>query len=826
MAPSSISSVSTSSRASKGGGANVTTAIAIDKDKNSESAVSYYHCNQFLHQAFFVSPLQFVLLGFAEDDVPKEGHTPTENEMQEFFLPYRGFCARKGVRAKELVLHDIDISNALVDFISNNSISNMVLGASSRNALTRAFRNVDVPTSLCKTAPDFCSVYVVAKGKVQITRSASQPSTPGTATSSKRSTIFSVDTTTSEDIHRSSSRGSWRSGCSERISFDRSSDFMQSTPHDRVPRSIMASPQQSISSMVSSPQHPASNLNLRVRTRGILSIQDSTMEICDFSGPPSFQSTDMSFENLDQSRRSDVSRSSVSSTLASRELEAEMRRLKIELKQTMDMYNSACKEAVTAKEKEKEIDRWKTEEARKLQAAKEAQEAAMALAEMEKQKTKVALEAAMMARRLAELEVQKRKNAEMKAMQEAKERRKAIDALSRSEIRYRKYDIEEIEIATDHFSSSLKIGEGGYGPVYKAFLDHTAVAIKVLRPEMSQGKKQFQREVEVLSYMRHPNMVLLLGACPEYGCLVYEHMENGSLEDRLFRKNNTPPIPWRLRFKIAAEIATALLFLHQTKPEPLVHRDLKPANILLDRNYVSKISDVGLARLVPSSVVDCVTQYQMTAAAGTFSKPPIGLTHHVGRAIERGTFSEMLDPMVTDWPFEEALSFAKLAVQCCELRRKDRPDLGSVILPELQRLSNLGSDNGPSNRGVVTYGSSFSNTSFQVKSPLSQESRRRNLGNLRIIDRGEVAQNSSGVKIRPRRGISSAKHQSSQNMENGKPYEDGKIVGVAKYGKRSRGYQRRTKRMSYGGRTVNVGDVVQMESHGDEVFNVISSSRK
>ncbi|XP_057505301.1 U-box domain-containing protein 35-like [Actinidia eriantha] len=768
MAPSSTSSVSTSSRASKESGANVTTAIAIDKDKNSESAVRWAIDNLAKKVAtvilVHVKTTQSLQ---SKDDVPKEGHTPTENEMQEFFLPYRGFCARKGVRTKELVLHDIDISNALVDFISNNSISNMVLGASSRNALTRAFRNVDVPTSLCKTAPDFCSVYVVAKGKVQITRSASQPSTPGSATSSKRSTIFSVDTTTSEDIHRSSSRGSWRSGCSERISFDRSSDFMQSTPRDRVPRSIMASP-----------QHPASNLNLRVRTRGISSIQDSTMEICDFSGPPSFQSTDMSFENLDQSRRSDVSRSSVSSTLASRELEAEMRRLKIELKQTMDMYNSACKEAVTAKEKEKEIDQWKTEEARKLQAAKEAQEAAMALAEMEKQKTKVALEAAMMARRLAELEVQKRKNAEMKAMQEAKERKKAIDALSRSEIRYRKYDIEEIEIATDHFSSSLKIGEGGYGPVYKAFLDHTAVAIKVLRPEMSQGKKQFQREVEVLSYMRHPNMVLLLGACPEYGCLVYEHMENGSLEDRLFRKNNTPPIPWRLRFKIAAEIATALLFLHQTKPEPLVHRDLKPANILLDRNYVSKISDVGLARLVPSSVADCVTQYQMTAAAGTFcyidpeyqqtgmlgvksdiysfgimllqiitAKPPIGLTHHVGRAIERGTFSEMLDPMVTDWPFEEALSFAKLAVQCCELRRKDRPDLGSVILPELQRLSNLGSDNGPSNRGVITYGSSFSNTSFQVKSPLSQESRRRNLGMQREIQSRFVLNEGGGRSI-------------------------------------------------------------------------------
>ena len=113
-------------------------------------------------------------------------------------------------------------------------------------------------------------------------------------------------------------------------------------------------------------------------------------------------------------------------------------------------------------------------------------------------------------------------------------------------------------------------------------------------------------------------MVLLLGACPGYGCLVYEYMDNGSLEDRLFRRNNSPPMSWKKRFQIAAEIATALLFLHQTKPEPIVHRDLKPANILLDRNYVSKIADVGLARLVPPSVADTVTQYYMTSAAGTF----------------------------------------------------------------------------------------------------------------------------------------------------------------------------------------------------------------
>jgi len=381
----------------------------------------------------------------------------------------------------------------------------------------------------------------------------------------------------------------------------------------------------------------------------------------------------------------------------------------------MDIYNSVCNEATEAKERVNEL-HLKPAKERSLEEATAAEEAATAFAELEKQKTKLATEAAHIAERIAEIETQKRKFAEMRTGQEAEQ----IGAV-RGGVKYRRYTIQEIESATDYFNNKQKIGEGGYGPVYKGFLDHTPVAIKILRPDISQGLVQFQQEVEVLSCIRHPNMVLLVGACPEYGCLVYEYMDNGSLEDRLFCKGNTSPLSWRTRFKIAAEITTGLLFLHQRKPEPLVHRDLKPANILLDRNFVSKISDVGLARLVPASAANSVTQYHMTAAAGTFcyidpeyqqtgllgvksdvyslgvmllqiitSKPPIGLSYQVEEAIEQGTFAEILDPTVLDWPVEEALCFAKLALQCCEMRKRDRPDLGSVVLPELNRLTNLG----------------------------------------------------------------------------------------------------------------------------------------
>lgn len=139
--------------------------------------------------------------------------------------------------------------------------------------------------------------------------------------------------------------------------------------------------------------------------------------------------------------------------------------------------------------------------------------------------------------------------AEESAMDSAEnEKTKSVAAMQTTEkqrepqygFRYRKYSIDEIEKATEHFAQSRKIGEGGYGPVFKCRLDHTPVAVKVLRPDATEGQSQFQREVEVLSCMRHPNMVLLMGACPEYGCLVYEYMANGSLDDRSLHSAHHP----------------------------------------------------------------------------------------------------------------------------------------------------------------------------------------------------------------------------------------------------------------------------------------------
>ncbi|KAL4583670.1 hypothetical protein LXL04_008252 [Taraxacum kok-saghyz] len=650
-----------------GVGGAITTAIAIDKDKNSQYAVKWALENVIDNMSCVV--LLHVLTQTTLPDeagIGKDGRPPTEAEMQQFFHPLCSFCALKGVRTKEVVLKDSDVSNALILYITRNAISHLVVGLRSR--LTRAFKSSsDVASSLQRSLPDTCNLYAVSKSKNQKLKSAIQTPAPN------KNLSVSIQRS-SEEVDLWSKPNS----ISGTKAFGR-------TPYAR-----------SIARRVGH-----DDFTVMPPRNNLLASRTLPGEFHDLNA-------NLSCKILEKSRTSNVPGLSVFSQNA--DVDDEILRVKVELKNTMDVYHSACTEATNAKQKETEIYQ---------HMPPEAAEAARAMLEIEKQKSKAAIEAAQKAQLLAELESHKRRKAELKAEHEASERKKLI--LTPPNIQYRKYTIEDIEIATHYFSNTLKIGEGGYGPVFRGNLDHIFVAIKVLRPDISQGEIQFQKEVEVLTCIRHPHMVLLMGACPEYGCLIYEYMENGSLEDRLFRKNNTPVLPWSLRFKICAEIATALHFLHQTRPQPLVHRDLKPGNILLDRNYVSKISDVGLARLIPPEVADDGAQYHMTAAAGTFcyidpeyqqtgilgtksdlysfgvillqvitGKSPMGLTHQVCKAIKEEKFVDVLDPAVTDWPVEETLSLAKLGLQCCDMKKKGRPDLGSVILPQLKRLRDLG----------------------------------------------------------------------------------------------------------------------------------------
>ncbi|KAJ0482969.1 putative protein kinase RLK-Pelle-RLCK-VIIa-2 family [Helianthus annuus] len=175
----------------------------------------------------------------------------------------------------------------------------------------------------------------------------------------------------------------------------------------------------------------------------------------------------------------------------------------------------------------------------------------------------------------------------------------------------RKFSYSELRNATNNFNRSLKIGEGGFGSVYKGSIrprdghgDPLVVAIKKLRRNGQQGHKEWLAEVHFLGVVDHPKLVKLLGYCSANGergiqrLLVYEYMPNKSLEDHLFSRA-MPPIPWITRLKILLSAAEGLTYLHEGLEVQVIFRDFKSSNVLLDENFNAKLSDFGLAREGP-----------------------------------------------------------------------------------------------------------------------------------------------------------------------------------------------------------------------------------
>lgn len=180
-----------------------------------------------------------------------------------------------------------------------------------------------------------------------------------------------------------------------------------------------------------------------------------------------------------------------------------------------------------------------------------------------------------------------------------------------------KYKLEDLKVGTNNFCDALKLGQGGFGDVYKGLLKVTnqVVAVKRISERSRQGIKEFISEVSIVSRVRHRNLVQLLGWCREEGqlILVYEYMPNGSLDKYLFGKGDSPILQWCHRYRIAMEIACGLLYLHEEWAQCIVHRDVKSSNIMLDSDFNARLGDFGLARMLEHNRLS-----QTTIAAGTF----------------------------------------------------------------------------------------------------------------------------------------------------------------------------------------------------------------
>ncbi|KAJ6845120.1 putative serine/threonine-protein kinase PBL19 [Iris pallida] len=293
----------------------------------------------------------------------------------------------------------------------------------------------------------------------------------------------------------------------------------------------------------------------------------------------------------------------------------------------------------------------------------------------------------------------------------------------------RAFELAELRSATNDFHRTLKIGEGGFGGVYKGFVrpaggtgEKITVAVKRLNPKGLQGHKQWLAEVQFLGVVEHPNLVKLVGYCAEDGergiqrLLVYEFMRNRSLEDHLFNRAY-PCLSWNLRLHIALGAAEGLAYLHEGLEVQVIYRDFKASNVLLDEDFKPKLSDFGLAREGPTAGNTHVS----TAVVGTYgyAAPDYIETGHLTtksdvwsfgvvlyellagrRSLERnrptgeqkllewvkqhpadsGRFNMIMDPRLQhQFSDKAAREIAKLADRCLNRQAKERPKMSEVV---------------------------------------------------------------------------------------------------------------------------------------------------
>ncbi|RZC54368.1 hypothetical protein C5167_013237 [Papaver somniferum] len=231
------------------------------------------------------------------------------------------------------------------------------------------------------------------------------------------------------------------------------------------------------------------------------------------------------------------------------------------------------------------------------------------------------------------------------------------------------FTLREVKAATRNFDRANKIGEGGFGPVYKGLRpDGSLIAVKQLSAMSKQGNREFVNEIGIISGLQHPNLVKLFGCCVEGNQLlvIYEYMENNSLAligdvVVLGRADKRLDLDWPTRFRICMDIAKGLAFLHEESRLKIVHRDIKTTNVLLDKDLTAKMSNFGMAKLDEEE-----NTHISTRIANVLK--------------EQGNLLDLIDPILKpNYSKKEVLRMLNIALLCTNRSPTLRPMMSTVV---------------------------------------------------------------------------------------------------------------------------------------------------
>ncbi|MFS7928052.1 putative protein kinase RLK-Pelle-DLSV family [Helianthus anomalus] len=280
------------------------------------------------------------------------------------------------------------------------------------------------------------------------------------------------------------------------------------------------------------------------------------------------------------------------------------------------------------------------------------------------------------------------------------------------------FSFDAIVIATNDFSDENKLGQGGFGPVYKGKLsDEQEIAVKRLSRTSRQGLNEFRNELRLDARLQHTNLVQVLGCCihGEEKILIYEYMPNKSLDFFLFDETRKAILDWPKRWNIIEGIAQGLLYLHKYARTQVVHRDLKASNVLLDESMNPKISDFGMARIFKKDETEATSQncvgtigyippeggdghYSVKTdvfsfgvlileivsgkrnTCKSFSDKTLNLIGHAWELWQQGDALQMQDPtLIGNCVVHQLQRIVHVAFLCLQENAVDRPEMSEVI---------------------------------------------------------------------------------------------------------------------------------------------------